>query len=237
MKSPARKKQSLAIPDSDAVEAIVVAEPEVGPDERLVTQAVEDLKGILRKTLTRGIEEVGSYLLNKFYGGDARAYLSTSPSKHASLSLLLQRCESLELPISRTALSNALRVAAYSRQLPKSASFHQLPPSHRVELVRVADPQRVEAMATKAVTEDLTVASLRKLVREDQPKSKTGRPRTPTPLRVLDACLRQLTNKQTQRLVLSKAEVSGLDEEDRAEVKERVATLKRRLEALEKLLA
>lgn len=220
--------------------AIVAATPLVmsteEPDERLVDQAVEDLQAILAETVSRGMEQIGTYLLDAFYSGSPDAYLSTTPSKHASLNLLMQRCETLELPIRRTALSNALRVAAFSRSLPKGAQFNKLPPSHRVELVRVGDPERVEAIAARAVDEDLSVAKVRELVREEQPKPKTGRPRTPPALKMLDACVRQLTNTETRRLALKKSDVKEMDDEDRAEARARLDTLKRRIEAMEKLL-
>jgi len=55
-------------------------------------------------------------------------------------------------------------------------------------------------------------------------------------VRLLDACIRQLTNADTQRLAIHRTDISALDEEDREEMKARLETLKRRIEALEKLL-
>jgi hypothetical protein len=239
-KAPPNKKAAPKKDNASDVAIIPAADVEVmlpdAADEKLVARAVKDLQGILRATVNRGMEAIGSYLLDKFYAGSPEAYLSTSPTKHASLSLLLQRCESLELPIRRTALSNALRVAAFSHSLPKGAAFNRLPPSHRVELVRIGDPKLVEAVAAQALEDDLSVTKLRELVRRDQPKAATGRPRTPSPLRSLDACLRQLTNAETQRLAIHRTDIRALKEKDRTAVKARLETLKRRVEALEKLL-
>lgn len=239
-KAPSKKKPAAKKDAASDVAIIPAADVEVllpeAADEKLVERAVKDLQGILRTTVNRGMEEIGTYLLDKFYGGSPEAYLSTSPTKHASLSLLLQRCESLDLPIRRTALSNALRVAVFSHSLPKGAAFNKLPPSHRVELVRIGDAKLVEAVASQALEDDLSVAKLRELVRKDQPKATTGRPRTPSPVRLLNACIRQLTNADTQRLAIHRTDIRALDEEDREEVKARLDTLKRRIQALEKLL-
>ena len=68
-------------------------------DRELVDRAATHIREVLEKTVTRGTEEVGRYLLRTFYDDDPQLYFSANPNKHASLRLLLDRCESLELPV------------------------------------------------------------------------------------------------------------------------------------------
>jgi hypothetical protein len=100
-------------------------------DRELVERAVAHIRGELAKTVARGINEVGRYLLQTFYDDDPELYLSASPNKHASLRLLIERCESMDFPVSRTFLANALRMAAVSKDLPRAATFRRLPSSHQ----------------------------------------------------------------------------------------------------------
>jgi hypothetical protein len=146
-------------------------------DKALVNRAVAHIRDVVSKTVTRGLDDIGTYLLREFYDNDPALYSSTSPGKHASLSMLMERCESLELPVSRTFLANALRMAAMTKQLPRAAIFHRLPPSHRVELLRVRAPEKLEQLASKAVEGKLSVQKLRTLVQEEQGTDASGRGR------------------------------------------------------------
>ena len=154
---------------SNTADATVVERPRSAEkaDRELVERAALDIRAVLAKTLTRGMDEVGRYLLQAFYDGDPELYFSANPNKHASLRLLLERCESLDFPVSRTFLANALRMAAVTKELPRAATFHQLPPSHRVELLRLKAPERVERLASKAVSEKLSVQKLRMLSQKE----------------------------------------------------------------------
>jgi len=208
-------------------------------DEKLVEKAAKHIRGILARTVARGLEEVGGYLLDTFYNGDPKAYQSLRPGKHASLSLLEARCETLELPVSRTFLANAIGVAVMARQLPETSSFLRLPPSHKQELLRVSTPERVESLATTALESKLTVQKLREMVREEREKGKRttqGRKAKPKAIRVLSACSRLLHDPTSGRPVLKKGDFSALTPTEVAEVKELREKIQKRLEEVRKMV-
>lgn len=209
-------------------------------DKELVERSVAEIRNILAQTLTRGMDEVGQHLLREFYDDDPALYHSASPNKHASLRLLLDRCESIDLPVSRTFLANALRMAAMTKALPRSASFLRLPPSHRVELLRVKEPERVERLASKVVEAKLSVQKLRKLVqKEDARKDETptrGRKRTPEVIRSIESCLRALRDEETGRLLFRRSDISQLNEEQLERGQAALATLEKRVAELRRLL-
>lgn len=111
--------------------------------------------------MSQGLEDVGNYLLETFYDNDIELYHSLKRNKHASLSLLEQRCETIDLPVSRRFLANAIGVAVMAKQLPRTSAFLKLPASHKQELLRTATPQKADALATKALEKKLTVQKLR----------------------------------------------------------------------------
>jgi hypothetical protein len=209
-------------------------------DRDLVERSVAHIRGLLAKTVTRGMEEVGRYVLREFYDDDPELYLSASPNKHASLRLLIERCESLDFPVSRTFLANALRMAAVTKELPRSASFHRLPPSHRVELLRIKAPEQVERLAAKAVEARLSVQKLRALVQKEGDRTRSGavrgRRRTPEALKAIEACLRALRDEATGRLLFRRSDIDQMTEEQVARGQAAVAMLEKRVTELRRLM-
>ena len=142
--------------EESPTEAIVVAELEPAlpsatkQDAKLVDKAAKQIRDILARTVSQGLEEVGNYLLDTFYEGNHELYHSLKPSKHASLTLLEERCETLDLPVSRTFLANAIGVAAMTKQLPKPSSFLKLPPSHKTERLGISTPEKAENLAASS---------------------------------------------------------------------------------------
>jgi len=233
--------------EESPTEAIVVAEQEPAlpasatkQDEKLVDKAAKQIREILARTVAQGLEEVGTYLLDTFYEGKPELYQSLKPSKHASLSLLEERCETLDLPVSRTFLANAIGVAVMTTHLPKSSSFLKLPPSHKTELLGISTPEKAENLAAKVLEGKLTVQKLRELVRKERAKGKKnpqGRKPTPTVVRVLTACAKLLRDQATGRLVFRKADFAELTPEQVEEVKELRDTILKRMEEVQKHLA
>lgn len=209
-------------------------------DKELVDRSVAEIRNILAQTVTRGMDEVGQYLLREFYDDSPALYHSGSPNKHASLRLLLDRCESIDLPVSRTFLANSLRMAAVTKDLPRSASFLRLPPSHRVELLRVKEPERVERLASKVVEAKLSVQKLRKLVQKEDArkdeKPTRGRKRTPEVIRSIESCLRALRDEETGRLLFRRSDISQMNEEQLERGQAALATLEKRVAELRRLL-
>jgi hypothetical protein len=208
-------------------------------DKALVERAVSHIRDVVSKTVARGLDDVGTYLLREFYDDDPALYLSATPSKHASLSMLIERCESLDLPVSRTFLANALRMAAVTKQLPRAATFHKLPPSHRVELLRVRAPEKLERLASKVVEGKLSVQKLRTLVQKEQEKGKgasRGRRRSPEVLKAIEACLRVLRDEGTGKLLFHRSDVTEMTDEQQAKADAALKSLERRVAELRRIL-
>ena len=207
-------------------------------DEALIDRAVAHIREVVARTVSRGLDDIGTYLLREFYDNDPELYFSRSTSKHASLNMLIERCESLELPVSRTFLGNALRLAAVTKQLPRASTFRQLPPSHRVELLRVREPEKLEQLASKVVEGGLSVQKVRMLVQEEHGKeaSGSGRKRSPEILRAAEACLRVLRNEETGRLLFRRSDVAKMSDEQRAKVDAVVTSLEKRVAELRRIL-
>ncbi len=227
---------------SDSTDAIAVALPRSAEkvNRELVERAVSHIRDVLAKTVTRGVDEVGGYLLQAFYDDDPELYFSASPNKHASLRLLMERCESMDFPVSRTFLANALRLAIVSKELPSEATFRRLPSSHRIELLRLKAPENVERLASKAISGKLSVQKLRaliqKVVERSNAGSDRGRKRTPQVLRTIDACLRALRDEETGRLLVRRSDIDDMTEEQLARAQTALASLEKRVADLRRLL-
>lgn len=223
----------------DAV--VVVPASAATADKELVKRSVAEIRNILANTVSRGIDEIGRYLLREFFDDDPRLYFSGSPNKHASLRLLIDRAESIDLPVSRTFLANALRLAAVTKGLPRSASFLRLPASHRVELLRLKEPERVERIASHVVEAKLSVQKLRKLIQKEDERRGTisarGRRRRPELLRSLEACLRVLRDEETGRLLIRRGDISHLTDEQLERSRTALAVLEKRVAELRRLLS
>jgi hypothetical protein len=209
-------------------------------DRDLVERSVSHIRDVLAKTVTRGMDDVGRYVLQEFYDGDPELYFSASPNKHASLRLLIERCESMDFPVSRTFLGNALRMAAVTKGLPRAATFNRLPPSHRVELLRVKVPETLERLATKAVDGKLSVQKLRTLIQKEDERSKAasgrGRKRTPEVLKAIETCLRALRDEETGRLLFRRSDLDAMTDEQVTRGQAALATLEKRVAELQRLM-
>lgn len=205
-------------------------------DWQLVDEAAARLKALAFNTMVKGVADMGAYLLDTFYDGDPELYRSAAPGKHASLRLLMERCESVDVPVSRTLLARALMIAARIREMPSNSVFSTLPPSHQAELVRIRSIEKIERLAERARSDGMSVIRLRAAVRKAVPKSNRGRKPTPTVLRVLETCVRGLRDDETGRLSIRKEQVLDLNEEQLAHARDMAGILLRRTEELAKLL-
>src|SRR5262245_27971098 len=135
------RKTSLVttVVDQPETEPVVLPVSAEKIDRELVERSVKHIREVLAKTVSRGLDEVGKYLLKAFFDDDTEVFFAAGPHRHASLRRLIERSDSIELPVSRTFLLNALRLAVVARALPDATTFNQLPPSHRVELLRVRE--------------------------------------------------------------------------------------------------
>lgn len=224
------KKSQIAVAESDPPELV----EEETSDTRLVDAAVDKISEILSATLYKGVIDVGTYVLETFYGNDPDRVSKNHPQKKASLGALAQRCGTQELPLSKTQLHTAVWSAAMLRQLPADASaFRELPPSHQATLLPLRDPAKVEQFAKRALKKNSTVRELRDTVKEERAKSKDpddqrGRPPTPTALKALKRALASCSS-ESNRTIFTVAAVKELSEEQATEAREAAETLLKRL--------
>ena len=204
-------------------------------DAEVVDAAVAHIRSILNRTLARGMEEVGEYLLKTFFRDDPALYTTTG-ARHLSLRALVERCGTIELPVSATFLSSSIRIAVVARRLPEGASFRKLPVSHRVELLRLPE-ERIEPVATDALRAQLAVRELRTrvtkmLVAQPHPR---GRPRSPTIVRVSAALERAILDGDGATLAFDRTDAAGLTTAQKRKARAaiaRVSALLRRLAEL-----
>lgn len=190
-------------------------EVESSPDEALVEQAVAFIRDAIERTVERGFQDVGDYVFGKFYRRDPKLVRSKSPHKPASYRALLERCDSVDLPLGRTSIYNAVAVAAMQHELGAGTiAYKQLPHSHQVALLPVRDPRKVEKLATRALSKRLAVRALREEVAGERAASapdgeKRGRKPFPvlfkafkgaTALFTVDGRVRQVTKAQVDQL-------------------------------------
>jgi protein gp37 len=207
-------------------------------DPGLVARVADEVRVILARTVVTGMEEVGALLLREFYGDNPVLYEQVNPQKHVSLNLLLAKCGSIDVPVRRTFLGSALRMAVLMRRLPGHARyFAQLPMSHRIEIMPLRDPERVEGMAATAIEKKLTVKKLRQAVNKEREKTKSTRGRKPDPRVLLEIrhCVKNLTG-ESGRLIFTKEDVEGLADKQFNELKQYVESLARRVGELQRLV-
>lgn len=197
-----RRVRNKAV-SAEAVEVIPADDEQA--DEKLVEEAVVWIREKVESTVHKGATEIGMYVLEKFFGGDPERVRSKNPYKNASFSGLIGRCETVEFPIAKSTLHNAVALAMMRQLIPgKGAAFPQLPPSHQTALLPLRDPAKVEKLAQRANTKALSVRELRALVTEEvarAPKDADGRGRPPKPLivKTLDRSLKLFTLESGRR--------------------------------------
>jgi hypothetical protein len=208
-------------------------------DEELVKEAATRIRLILGQTVQRGLEEVGQFLLDQFYDGSWEAYVSSSPSKHVSLRMLLNRCGTMELPVTKTWLARSIQMAVLVRRLPKHTRYLALPASHRMELLKVKSVEKVEQLAVRAYDSKLTIVKFREVVNKEVERSKSTKGRKPIPhvLKTLNTCMRALRDECTGKLTLHREDVNLLDPVQLEEAREGAEYLQKKAEELVKLLS
>jgi hypothetical protein len=207
-------------------------------DEELVERVALEIRDILGQTVALGMEEIGELLLRTFYNDDPALYASTSHAKHVSLNLLEQRCESLSLPVRRAFLGKALQLAVLCRTLPAQARFRLLPSSHRLELLPLRCPEKIEALAIKALVEKMSVKKVRSAVGKERGKHRSERGRKPTPavLKAIGSSVRPLRDKTTGRLAFRREDLAGMSREQLKKAQAEADGLLKRIEELIRLL-
>ena len=205
-------------------------------DRKRVDEAVAWIGGKVATTLRRAAQDVGEYVLDTFFSGDADLAKSKNPRKNASFRALAEKCGTPDLPISKTWLNNAVGVAVMLRRLPEvSSAFKELPPSYQETLLPLRDPAKVEEVARQAATKDLSFRELRQVVAEErarEPKDDfRGRPPIPLVVKTLNRSLKLFALGSARRS-FSRAKIGELDRRQRRYVKASAEELVGKLQAL-----
>jgi hypothetical protein len=216
--------------------AVAVLEPDSIIDHKLVEEAASWIHKKLGETVERGAREIGEYVLDKFFKGDPEFASSRDSNKNASFRDLADKCDTPDMPISKSWLHNAVGVAIMTRQIPQGATaFRQLGLSHQTALLPLRDPAKVEKIAKEAADNVWSVRHLRGLVAKKRAKipkdDSRGRPRTPVITKALDRSLKQFTFKDGKRS-FTNADVEDLSEDQKKAALESAQALFKKLEEL-----
>ena len=209
-------------------------------NQKLVDEAEAFIKNKLAETVIRGMVEIGSYVFERFFEGDEEKVTSRDPTKDTSFAELAARCDTAEMPISKTWLHTALWVAVAAERLSANSAFLQLPPSHQTVLLRLrqkGDFEKMEKAAGKVLDKQFTVEQVRKFVASEVAKlpkdaSRGGRPLKKLILKTLDRSLKVFAFEEGKRS-FAKADVDALDDE---EVKSALKTAQKLKVSLENLI-
>ncbi len=145
----------------------VVSSPTV-VDRNLVNEAVRFINEKANETLYRGSEEIGAYLLKKFFQNDIKLASSRRPHKSASYTALCQR---EDLAVHPATLSLMVRVAAQEIFFKKS-NFDSsgLSYTHKAELVKLPNTTDKIRLAQKVLKGNISTRLLSEEVRKAQAK-------------------------------------------------------------------
>jgi hypothetical protein len=138
-------------------------------DKALVNDAVNFINEKANETLYRGSEEIGAYLLAKFFDNDIAVASSRNPHKSASYTAL---CKRQDLSVHPATLSLMVRVAA-QEVFFKEKKFDSagLSYTHKAELVKLPNTAVKLRLAKKALKSTFTSRLLSEEVKKTREKS------------------------------------------------------------------
>lgn len=205
------------------------------PEQALLEEATAWIRTKIAETVKLGALQVGEYVLARFFGNDPQLVKSKDPNKSASFRALAAKCGTAELPISKTWLNNAVRIALMTRILPEGArAFRSLPPSFQESLLPISDPGKVEHLARQAAARGLTFRKLRQLVAEEQAAEgarSRAKPSLPRLLKTMERSVNLLEGSRGEPSTFAAA-LQALDDGQRDHAAQRIDLLVRRLRKL-----
>jgi len=152
--------------------ALMHPQPSTEPalvDKALINDAVNFINEKANETLYRGSEEIGAYLLERFFGNDIAVASSRKPHKSASYAALCQRGD---LAVHPATLSLMVRVAA-QEVFFKVKGFDPtgLSYTHKAELVKLPNTPVKIRLAKKSLKSTFTSRLLSEEVKKTREKS------------------------------------------------------------------
>ncbi|SLM30954.1 hypothetical protein MTBBW1_2550008 [Desulfamplus magnetovallimortis] len=134
-------------------------------EEKLINDAVKFINEKANEVIYKGHEEIGSYILEKFFNGDIEKALSKDPKKEISFKKL---CERGDLIVHANTLSAAVKVSCQEKLFidKKFNDSKLLSYTHKKLLVRLEDPRKKVNMAKKCIKEGWTTRELENAVQK-----------------------------------------------------------------------
>lgn len=150
--------------------AVIKSEPEKAPDEKLVIETYEYLKGVVQRHFHRAMLEAGTYIIEKFFDGDfEHAQNPRNATKIHSLNELIRRLQGNDgHGPSKTWVYNAVKLAVDENQFKRFSVYGKLGLSHKVYLTHVKNLETKRRLIQEAVENNYTVAQTRCRIAEVQ---------------------------------------------------------------------
>ncbi len=138
----------------------------------MADEAVEKINAIAHKSVERGMEEIGAYLLAEAFNNKLAAVRSKNPRKRVYFNTI---CEHPLLHVDPRRLGEAVKAAALSQLLKeRELDLSNLSFTHKVHLARIPDHEKMVELAIEANEKRYNVAELKEIVAQLLP-SNTGK--------------------------------------------------------------
>lgn len=191
-------------------------------DEARIEDAVGWINDKIKSNIHGTYLEIGNYIFENFFDGDLEQVKSFNPHKASSFRKLTERDDVMT---SKTNLYNSVHVAVQEKLLlPAVQLTEQLSFTHKVALLPLKSVEKKAELANKAIDEHLTVEELKEQVKEakkEEPQSPAGRPTLPGFLKNLSK-MYKITTGDDSLEGLNSETISGLKEDERLQVKEKI---------------
>jgi len=139
-------------------------------EKEFIQEAVEKINSMYRQNVDNGKLEIGSYLLDRVFGGNVEEAISTNPYKSATFARI---AGDPKLVVEPKTLGAWVRASAIHRDFSsKNLSFPHLTTYHLVELAKVKDENRRVEIAQEANDQALTVKDLRRRVIDEREQGR-----------------------------------------------------------------
>ena len=135
-----------AVEAAEVVDRLPTAESASAKPEWLpamADEAVEKINAIAHKSVERGMEEIGAYLLAEAFNNKLAAVRSKNPRKRVYFNTI---CEHPRLHVDPRRLGEAVKAAALSQLLKeRELDLSNLSFTHKVHLARIPDHEKMVA--------------------------------------------------------------------------------------------
>lgn len=173
---------------------------------------VEKINAIAHRSVERGMEEIGEYLLTAVFKSDLAAVSSKNPRKRALFTAI---CEHPNLRMDPRRLGEAVKAAALGRLLnERSLDLHNLTYTHKVHISRIPNQEKMIEVAIEANEKGYKVSQLRDIVAGFLPGKNGGLGKVI--VKAISNPNEMLANQEHMQMLTDPARITEeLDEADR----------------------